>query len=105
MTAYIEQLICNNCNALCSASESRKKIRQLLDLAFFFRCKHVTSFKTLPSLAPGESLPYWFQGNFAAMLALNYWSRDFLLSVFANRSEWRFEPKQLMLFYYKIGPC
>ena len=31
---------------------------------FFFRSKHKTSFKNLPSLPPSESLPYWFQGNF-----------------------------------------
>ena len=48
---------------------------------------HITSLKNLPHPAPGESLPYWFQGNFAAMFVLNYWLREFLLSAFANRFE------------------
>ena len=47
------------------------------------------------------SLPYWFQGNSAAMCVLIYWLRGFLLSTFANRFELRCEPKQMMLLYYK----
>ena len=48
------------------------KIRQrTLDLPFFL-LKHITSLKDHPGHAPGESLPYWFQGNFAAMFVLNY---------------------------------
>ena len=76
-----------------------------MDLPFFFRYKHITSLRSLPSPAPSESLPYWFQGNFAATFVLNFWLRDLLLSAFANRFELRCEPKQLMLLYYKICPC
>ena len=78
-----------------------------MDLSFFFRYKHVTSLKKVPSPVLRESLTYWFQGNFAAMFVLNYWLRvrEFLFSVFANGFELRFEPKRLMLLYYKICPC
>ena len=62
------------------------------------------SLKNLPSPEPNESSPCWFQGNFAASFVLNFCMREFLLSEFANRFELRCEPKQLMLFYYKICP-
>ena len=71
-----------------------------LDLPFFFRYEDITCFINHLSPAPGESLPYWFQDNFAVMFA---WK--FLLSAIANRFELRCEPKQLMLLYYKICPC
>ena len=99
--------MCKNCDALCSASESRNKVRTL-DLPFSFRLKHMTSLKDLPSLPllpPSESLPHWFQDNFAAMFVLNYWLRDFPLYAVTNRFELRCEPKQLMLLYYKICLC
>ena len=54
---------------------------------------------------PSESLPCRLQGNFAAVLVLNYRLREFLFSAFANHFEVRCEPKQLMLLYYKIFPC
>ena len=76
-----------------------------LDLPFFFHLKHLTSLKNLPSPAPNEISPYWFQGNFAASFVLNFCLREFLLSAFANRFESRCEPKRLMLLYYKICPC
>ena len=96
----------SNVNSSSSAPESnRPNLREeFLELPFFFRLKHVTSLKNLPSPAPSESLPYWFQGNFAASFVLNFWLREFLLSAFANRFELRCEPKQLMLLYYKICP-
>ena len=83
------------------------KIRETrtLDLPFFFCYKHPASLRNLPSAAPSESQPYWFQGNFAAVFVLNYWLREFLLSAFANRFELRCEPKQLIVLYYKICPC
>ena len=68
-----------------------------LDLPFIFRYKHVTSLKNVPSSAPRESLPYWFQVNFAAMFVLNYCLSEFLLSVFGNCFELRCAPKQLIL--------
>ena len=40
-----------------------------------------------------------------AMLVLNYWLREFLLSEIANRFELGCESKQLMLLYYKICLC
>ena len=76
-----------------------------LHLPFFFRFKHIPPLKNLPSPAPNESLPYWFQGNFAASFVLNFCLKEFLLSTFANRFELRCEPKRLMLLYYKICPC
>ena len=98
---------CKDCNAFCLASESRKQNPpdRTLDLPFFIRYKHLTSLKNLPSPAPSESLPCWFQGNSVAMFVLNYRLRGFLLSTFANRFELRCEPKQLMLLYCKICPC
>ena len=82
------------------------KIRETrtLDLPFC-RCKHIPSLKNLPSPAPNESLPYWFQDNFAASFVFNFCLREFLLSAFANRFELRCEPRRLMLLYYKICPC
>ena len=96
-----------NCNALCSVSESRKQNPRdrTLDLPFFFWCKHMPSLKTLPSPAPNESSAYWFQGNFAASFVFNFCLREFLLSALVNRFELRCEPKRLMLLYYKICPC
>ena len=63
-----------NCNALCLVSESNKQNPRdrTLDLPFFFRYKHIPSLKNLPSPAPNESLPYWFQGNFAASFVLEF---------------------------------
>ena len=76
-----------------------------LDLPFFFCYKHIPSLKNLPSPAPNESSPYWFQGNFAASFVFNFCLREFLLSALVNRFELRCEPKRLMLLYYKICPC
>ena len=81
------------------------KIRETELLSIFFRYKHTPSLKNLPSPAPNESSPCWFQGNFAASVVFNFCLREFLLSAFANRFELRCEPKQLMLLYYKICPC
>ena len=90
-----------------SAPESYKQNPRdrTLALHFFFRYKHIPSLENLPSPAPNESLPYWFQGNFVASFVLNFCLREFLLSADANRFELRCEPKQLMLLYYKICPC
>ena len=90
-----------------SALESNKQNPRdrTLDLPFFFLYKHITSLKNLPLPVPNESLPYWFQGNFAASFVFNFCLREFLLSAFANRFELRCEPKLLMLLYYKICPC
>ena len=67
-----------NRNAFCAASESRKQKPRdrTLDLPFFFRLKDITSLKSLPLPAPRESLPYWFQGNFAAVFVLNSGSEN-----------------------------
>ena len=71
-----------------------------LDLPFFFRYKHIPSLNNLPSPAPNESLPYWFQGNFAASFVFNFCLREFLLSAFAYRFVLMCETKRLMLLYY-----
>ena len=99
--------MCKNCNALCSVSESNKQNPRdrTLDLPFFFCYEHIPSLKNLPSPAPNESLPYWFQGNFAASFVFNFCLREFLLSALVNRFEVGCEPKRLMLLYYKICPC
>ena len=98
---------CSNVDSYSPAPESNKQNPpdRTLDLPFFFCYKHITSLKSLLSRAPSESLLYWFQCNFAAMFDLNYWLREFPLSVFANCFELRCEPQQLMLLYYKICPC
>ena len=82
------------CNGLCLASESRKQNPRdrTLDLAFFFCYKHLTALKNFPSAAPSKSFPYLCQGNFAVLLVLVYCLREFLLSAFANRFEFRCEP-------------
>ena len=100
-------IYCSNVNNYSSAPESNRPNPPdgTMDLPFFFRYKHITYLKYVPLPTPIQSLPYWFQGNFAAVFVLNYWLREFLLSAFANRFELRCEPKQLMLLYYKICPC
>ena len=94
-----------NCNSLCSVSESNKQNPRdrTLDLPFFFCCKHIPSLKNLPSPAPNESSAYWFQGNFAASFVLKFCLREFLLPALVNRFELRCELK--MLLYYKVCPC
>ena len=84
----------SNVNSYSSAPESDKQnpLDRPLDLPLFFRYKHITSLKNHSSPAPRKVLPYWFQGDFAAMTFLNYWLREFLLSAFANRFELRCEP-------------
>ena len=96
-------IYCSDVRSHSAAPESNKQNPRdrTLDLPIFFRYKHITSLKNLPSPAPNESLPYWFQGNFAASFVLKFCLREFLLSAFANRFELRCEPKQLMLLYYK----
>ena len=100
-------IYCSDVRSHSSAPESNNQNPRdrTSDLPFFFHFKHLTSLKNLPSAAPNESLPCWFQGNFAASFVLNFCLREFLLSAFANRLELRCEPKRLMLLYYKICPC
>ena len=100
-------IYCSDVRSHSSAPESNKQNPRdrTLDLPFFCRFKHIPSLKNLPSPAPNESLPYWFQGNFAASFVFNFCLREFLLSAFANRFVLRCEPKRLMLLYYKICPC
>ena len=100
-------IYCSDVRSHSSSPESNKQNPRdrTLDLSIFFRYKHIPSLKNLPSPAPNESSPYWFQGNFAASSVLNFCLREFLLSAFANRFELRCETKRLMLLYYKICPC
>ena len=100
-------ICCSDVRSHSSTPESNNQNPRdkILDLPFFFRYKHISSLKNLPSPAPNESLPYWFQGNFAASFVLNFCLREFHLSAFANRFELRCEPKRRMLLYYKICPC
>ena len=66
------------------------------------RCSYCSENSFVPTTdlsAPSESLPHWFQGNFAATFVLSYWLRELLLSVSANCFELKCEPKQLMLLH------
>ena len=99
-------IYCSVVRSHSAAPESNKQNPRdrTLDLSIFFCYKQITSFNNLPSPAPKESLPYWFQGNFAASSVLNFCLREFLLSAFANRFELRCEPRRMMLLYFKICP-
>ena len=101
MTAYIGAIYMQNWNPLCLVSESNKQNPRdrTLDLPFFFRYKHIPSLKNLPSPAPNESLPYWFQGNFVASFVLNFCLREFLLSACMERHSC------LMCSKYRTVPC
>ena len=92
-------IYCSDVRSHSAAPESNKQNPRdrTLDLPIFFRYKHITSLKNLPTPTPNKSLPYWFQGNFAASSVLNFCLREFLLSAFTNRFELRCEPKRLML--------
>ena len=87
-------IYCSNVDSYSSAPESNKQNppERTLDLLFFFRSKHITSHENVHSPASSASCPYWFEGNFAATFVLNYCFREFLLSAFANRFEFRCEP-------------
>ena len=100
-------ICCSDVRSHSSAPESNKQNPRdrTLDLPFFCRYKHIPSLKDLPSPAPNESLPYWFQGSFAASFVLNFRLRESLLPADANLFELRCKPKQLMPLYYKICPC
>ena len=97
----------SNVNIYSSAPESdQQNPRDItIDLPFFSCYKQITSHKNLPSPAPNDNLPHWFQGSVAVMFIFDYWLREFPLYVFASRFELRCERKQLMLLYYKICPC
>ena len=75
-------IYCSGVRSHSSAPESNKQNPRdrPLDLPFTFRHKSIPSLKSLPSPAPNESLPYWFQGNFAASFVLKFCLREFLLS-------------------------
>ena len=73
MALQFLHIYCSNVNSYPSAPESNRQNTpdRTVDLPFFFRYKDITSLKNVPSPAPSESLPYWFQGNFAAIFVLN----------------------------------
>ena len=62
-----------------SASESNKRNppRRHLELSFFFRYEVMTSLKRYLPHAQCDSLTSFFRATFAALLALNYCSREF----------------------------
>ena len=95
-----------NYNA-CSATESNKQNPRdrTLCLPFFFRYKHKASIKNLLSPAKGDSLPYWFQGNFCSPVWFDLPVERILLSAVINRFELRCQLRQLLPSYYKICPC
>ena len=64
---------CSKVNSYSSAPKSNKQNPpdRNLDLPCLSRYKRINSLKNVPWPAPRESLLYWFQGNFAAMLVLN----------------------------------
>ena len=62
-------IYCSNRNSYSSDPESNKQNPLdtiIIDLPFF-RYKHTTSLKNVPSPAPSESLPNWYQDNSAAL--------------------------------------
>ena len=69
----------SNVNSYSPAPESNKQNSpdRTTGLPFFFRLRHMTSLKNVPSPVPSENLPYWFQGSFVAMFVLNYMLREF----------------------------
>ena len=73
----------SNVNSDSKAPESSKQNppHRTLGLPFFSYYEHITCLKNLPSPAASESLPYWFQGSFAAMFVLNYWLREFFVCI------------------------
>ena len=77
-------IYCSDVHSHSSAPQSNKQNPRdrTLDLPFFFRKKYVPSLINLPSPAPSESLPYWFEGNFAASFVLNFCLREFPLFFF-----------------------
>ena len=80
-------IYCSNVNSYSSAPESSRPNPpdRTMDLPFFSRYKHLIFRKNVSLPAPSESLPFWFQGNFAAVFVLNYRLKEFLLFAFANR--------------------
>ena len=58
-------IYCSNVNSYSSAPESNRQnpLGRTTDLPVFFRYKDITSLKNIPSPAPSESLPYWFQAT------------------------------------------
>ena len=56
---FAARLKLNNYRAAPESNIQNRRGRTL-DLPFFFHYKYVTALKTHFSLAPGESLPYWF---------------------------------------------
>ena len=83
-----------NYYAICSTSESNKQNprEQTLVIPSSFVIR-TTSLRCHLLLAQGESLPYWFRSNFAAVFVLIYWLREFCLSAVVNRFEMRCQLK------------
>ena len=71
-------IYCSDLRSHSSAPESNKQNPRdrTLDLPFFFRYEQIPSLKNFPLAALKGSLPYWFQGNFAASFVLNFCLRD-----------------------------
>ena len=104
-------IYCSDVRSNSSAPESTEQNPRdrALGLPFFFRLKHIrvsSSFSQKPPFArTNGEFAVLLQSNFAASFVLNYRLSEFLLSVFANCFELRWEPKRLMLLCYKICPC
>ena len=100
-------IYCSDVRSHSSAPESTKQNPRdrTLDLPILFCYKRIPSLKNFPLPATNESLPWWFQGKFAASFVQNLCLREFLSFAFANGFELRCEPKRLMLLNYKICPC
>ena len=67
-------IYCSDVRSHSSAPESNNQNPRdrTLDLPISFRSKRIPSLKNLPSAAPNESSPYWFQGNFAASFVFEF---------------------------------
>ena len=76
---FLHRFCSDECSHSTVPESNKQNLRdRALDLSIFFRYKHMPSLKNLPSPAPNESLPYWFQGNFAASFVLSFCLREFL---------------------------
>ena len=61
----IQKQSCSYNNSRVLWASNKQNLRErTLDLPFIFRHERIISLKNHVSVAHGESLPYWFRGNF-----------------------------------------
>ena len=97
MIVSYELQICKNCNAFCSACDSKEEnpLGRALALSSFFIINSYHLFKKYLSLAQGDSLPYWFQGNVRAIFVSHILLTKLRLSAIIGRFELACQPKTI----------